>query len=161
MNNDSVIKENINYFISVVQKDKIIKVVGKENNETKSNNLAKKIRPKYDIDKYDIIIQPSDIEKENDYKEWFNENVKLNEEKKSQNPFKCKNGRIFQTKLINAANGDSNICTMFMDNIDKSRIKKTINRIEKGAYIEALLGAFSWKDSPEGMKFWFEICGGI
>lgn len=74
-----VVKEGKNYFVSVVEKDKITKVLGKESSETKAENLAKKSRSKYPADKYDIIIQPSKIEKEDEYKNWFNESVKLTE----------------------------------------------------------------------------------
>lgn len=72
-----------------------------------------------------------------------------------KNIFRIKNGRKFHTLLTKAADGDKNVCKMFIDNLDH---KININPlIENGSFRDALLYAFIWGKSNEGSRFWIEV----
>ena len=77
---------------------------------------------------------------------------------KMNHPFKVKNGRHFQSKLVKAAYGDPKICTMFIDNMNRENKEDvTISMIRAGDFKGALMLAFSWRKSNEGKDLWSDI----
>ena len=74
------------------------------------------------------------------------------------NFFECKNGMRFRNCLVNAAEGDTNIALMFIDNMSAHKMNFVIlPLIEKAEFKLAVSKAFNWKKSHEGKQLWKEV----
>jgi len=73
--------------------------------------------------------------------------------------FKVRNGRIFQTLLTKIAN-DGNVIMMFNDNLYRQKGKTPeylADLVRDRQFKLALIVAFNWEESNEGLLFWSGI----